>query len=105
MPNHFHGILWINESVGAIHELPLPTEERRSTRRKMLLPLVIGNFKMNSAKRINQILGSQGVPVWQRNYFEHIIRDEAEFSRIRQYICANPLQWEIDQENPIHRQE
>ncbi len=105
MPNHFHGILWINESVGAIHELPLPPDERRSSRRKMLLPLVIGYFKMNSAKRINQILGSQGAPIWQRNYYEHIIRDKRELSRIRQYICANPLQWELDSENPIHHQE
>ena len=120
MPNHFHGILWINKSVGAIHELPLPVDElplpvdelplplldkNRSSRRRMLLPLVIGYFKMNSSKWISQILGSQGAPVWQRNYYEHIIRNEGELSRIRHYIRLNPIQWKIDQENPIHNQE
>jgi hypothetical protein len=73
MPNHFHGIIDIHQTpievipvgvipVAAIHELPL------RERRHMLLPLVVGYFKMNTAKRINAILGSQGVPVWQRNY-------------------------------------
>jgi putative transposase len=90
---------------GRYPQIELPPGERRSHRRKMLIPLVIGYFKMNSAKRINQILGSQGVPVWQRNYYEHIVRDERELSRIRQYICNNPLQWETDQENPFHYQE
>ena len=62
--------------------------------------MVIGYFKMNSSKRINQILGSQGAPVWQRNYYEHIIRDERELNEIRQYIQANPILWENDTENP-----
>jgi len=38
--------------------------------------------------------------VWQRNYYEHIIRDEAELARVRRYIDENPLRWEFDQENP-----
>ena len=38
--------------------------------------------------------------VWQRNYYEHIIRDEAELARVRRYIDENPLQWELDKENP-----
>jgi putative transposase len=99
MPNHFHGILNIHPMpvpVGAIHESPLPERERR----RMTIPLVVGYFKMNSAKRINQILGSEGVPVWQRNYYEHIIRNETEYSRIHLYIEFNPANWGMDDEHP-----
>jgi putative transposase len=42
-----------------------------------------------------------GVPVWQRNYYEHVVRDENELHRIREYIANNPLQWEVDRENPL----
>jgi putative transposase len=40
--------------------------------------------------------------LWQRNYYEHIIRDEDELNRIRQYVRENPLQWESDNENPTN---
>ncbi|MFH2103225.1 MAG: hypothetical protein ABIJ39_07710 [Chloroflexota bacterium] len=100
MPNHFHGIVIINETpVGVIHELPL--RERQKQRRRMTLPLVVGYFKMNTAKRINQILGSDGVPVWQRNYYERIIRDDEEHNRIHLYIEANIDNWATDDENPV----
>ncbi len=97
MPNHIHGIIVIVDSpnVGAIHELPL-----RLHRRRMLIPKIVGYLKMNTAKQINQINDTPGVPVWQRNYYEHIIRDEDELNRIRKYIIENPLQWQLDQENP-----
>ncbi len=38
--------------------------------------------------------------LWQRNYYEHIIRDEGELSRVRRYIAENPLKWALDRENP-----
>ena len=69
----------------------------------MLLPKIIGYFKMNSAKRINHLRDGSGTPVWQRNYHEHVIRSEAELADIREYIQNNPLQWELDKENPITR--
>jgi REP element-mobilizing transposase RayT len=95
MPNHFHGIIFI---VGAIHELPLhelPVQQRR----KMLLPKIIGRFKMNSAKQINQIRNTSGIPVWQRNYYEHIIRNEKSLENIRNYIINNPSKWYYDNYN------
>jgi putative transposase len=97
MPNHFHGIVIINETtgVGVIHELPLHQQRRRMT-----LPLVIGYFKMNSAKRINEILGSPGISIWQRNYYEHILGDDDEYQRIHLYIKANVDNWITDDENP-----
>ena len=66
----------------------------------MTLSKIIGWFKMNTAKRINVIRGSSGISVWQRNYYDHIIRNDADLDRIRTYIVNNPLQWAFDQENP-----
>ena len=107
MPNHFHGIVVINEMPdGVIHELPprnLPRQERRIQRRRMTLPLMIGYFKMNSAKQINKLLNSPGVPIWQRNYYEHIIRNDDDRNRIHQYIEANIDHWEDDVDNPDKR--
>ena len=103
MPNHFHGIIIINDqSVGAIHESPLLREQKVIKRRNMLLAKIIGRFKMKTAKEINLLRMKQGFPVWQRNYYEHIIRDDADLHRIRTYIKNNPLQWAIDEENPVY---
>jgi REP element-mobilizing transposase RayT len=105
MPNHIHGII----TVGAIHELPLqndlpqcnelPQQQNvRIHRRKMLLPKIIGKFKMQSAKQINKIRNTLGIAVWQRNYYKHIIRHENELNRIREYIVNNPLKWKLEKE-------
>ena len=67
----------------------------------MILPLVVGYFKMNSAKQINKFLNSPGIPIWQRNYYEHIIRDDQEHNRIHLYIESNIDNWARDNENPI----
>jgi REP element-mobilizing transposase RayT len=64
----------------------------------MLLPKAIGYFKMNSAKEINQLLNTPGTPVWQKNYYEHITRNEQEYERISRYIESNPLNWIKDEE-------
>jgi len=62
---------------------------------------LIGAFKTVSTKCINQMRNTSGMTVWQRNYYEHIIRDETSMHRIREYIIDNPSQWEFDRENPI----
>ena len=102
MPDHIHGIIKIigdgMPGVGAIHELPLqtqpnPMESIRKQRRKMLLPMIVGYLKMNSAKQINIIRKTPNFPIWQRNYYEHIIRNNIELERIRNYITRNPSKW------------
>ncbi len=95
MPNHLHGLIVIDEDIGAIHELPLPIN-----RRQMLLSKIVGRFKMNSAKEINILLNNQGQPFWQRNYYEHIIRSEQSLERIRDYIVDNQRKWFDDIEYP-----
>lgn len=59
----------------------------------MLLPQIIGYFKMQTAKRINLLRGTPGQPFWQRNYYEHVIRNERELEAISDYIIANPANW------------
>ena len=103
MPNHVHIIFIIDDPeipVGAIHESPLPNESLQpvSSRRRMLLPLAIGYLKMNSARHINLIRNSPNVPVWQRNYYEHIITSEKEYIQIETYIENNPANWANDRE-------
>ena len=88
--------------VAAIHELPLPPlpqdEPYWLKRRRMLLPKIVGYFKMNTAKRINQMRETPGTPVWQRGYYEHVLRTPHELEVARRYIAANPANWRHDSE-------
>jgi len=61
---------------------------------------IIRGFKFATAKRINRVRGTPRRPVWQRNYYEHIIRHDKGLNRIRQYIVDNPRQWHLDRYNP-----
>jgi hypothetical protein len=70
----------------------------------MTVPLVMGYFKMNSAKRINELLHSPGIPVWQRNYYERLVGAVHEpppqgLDRVRRYIRSNPGRWHEEREN------
>jgi len=99
MPNHLHGIIWIvDEQVGATRWVA-PVKGSH-TLEAGSIGAIMAQFKSITAKRINALRGSRGIPVWQRNYFEHIIRDEIEFGKICNYIQDNPLKWQDDQENP-----
>ncbi len=95
MPNHLHGILVIHDN-GRGGSRPAPTPPIKTK------PLggLIGAFKTVSTKHINLLRGTEGIPVWQRNYYEHIIRNEPEMDRITRYIESNPLRWVDDDENP-----
>ncbi|BCX13327.1 MAG: hypothetical protein KatS3mg067_2265 [Thermosynechococcus sp.] len=100
MPNHVHGIVVI---VGAgLKPAPTTTAAPTTTTAPTQhgLPEIIRGFKTFSARRINELRSTPGVPVWQRNYYEHIIRNEESLHRIREYIANNPLKWQLDQENP-----
>ncbi len=95
MPNHLHGILIINDNCkGGSRTAPTETMRRKSLGR------LIGAFKTVSSKQINQIRSTPGHAVWQRNYYEHIIRGEKEMNRIREYIIDNPAKWADDENNP-----
>ena len=93
MPNHVHAVIIIvGAGVGAGLR-PAPTERHP-------LSEIVRAFKSFSARRINELRKTQGIPVWQRNYYEHIIRNTEEHNRIHLYIEANPANWLEDNENP-----
>ena len=98
MPNHFHGILVINECRGTARRAP--TVEQFGKPVSNSIPTIIRSFKSAVTKRINELRNSPGAKIWQRNYYEHIIRNEDELNCIREYITNNPLKWEFDKENP-----
>jgi len=101
MPNHVHLIVWLN-AVGAPLAGALSPTPRAGTSPAPTLGQVVGAFKSIVAtnwRRRNATYGS--ARVWQRNYYERIIRDEDELNRARDYIVLNPLKWEFDRENPL----
>ena len=61
---------------------------------------LVGAFKTVSTKRINIVRGTPGEMLWQRNYYERVIRNDRELNLIREYIEGNPAKWETDEENP-----
>lgn len=64
------------------------------------LPEIVRGFKTFSARRINEHRRTPGTPIWQRNYYEHIVRDTAALRRIRRYIANNPAKWASDRNRP-----
>ncbi|MGC8719442.1 MAG: transposase [Thermodesulforhabdaceae bacterium] len=103
MPNHVHGVLWIVDNVGARHAVPPPPTDHVEQFGKPLpgsIPTIVRAFKSAVTQRINAWRNTPGAPVWQRNYYEHIIRDEYILNTIRQYIIENPLRWHLDRYNP-----
>lgn len=104
MPNHFHGIVAIrgqSERYVGIQS----AEDRKPSPRKPgtqsnSLGAIVQNFKSISTRRINRMHAQPGAPFWQRNYYEHIIRNSISLERIRRYIADNPAQWDIDQLHP-----
>ena len=101
MPNHLHGIIvLLDGGWGTEHRAPTKEYEQFGKPTSNSIPTIIRSFKAITTKNINQIRNSPGLPVWQRNYYEHIIRNEYKMTRIREYIQNNPLKWELDEENP-----
>jgi putative transposase len=60
----------------------------------------LAGFKSSATKHINELRQTPGAPVWQRNYYERIIRNEIEYNRIYEYIIGNPANWNDDENNP-----
>jgi putative transposase len=122
MPNHLHAIVVLtydpcrgeaSQAIGVPGE-PTPADAIRFAGKGVsgdaspLLPAlrrgslgaIVGNFKSVTARRINRLRRTPGMPVWQRNYYEHIVRNEHALNAIRQYITDNPARWAWDTYNP-----
>ena len=76
-----------------------PTFEQFGKPASDSVPSIIRLFKAATNKRINVMRGTLGTPVWQRNYYEHIIPDDGSLNKIREYIVNNKMQWALDREN------
>lgn len=115
MPNHLHGILVVTDmdkgmvvttDTGRGMAMPCPYTTFQS--RKFGQPIsgsistIVGSFKSAVTKQINLLRHAPGTPVWQRNYYEHIIRDDRALHQIRDYIEHNPITWNQDQLHPNH---
>ncbi len=113
MPNHLHGILIINDnetiqSVGAPlvgAQNKVDKTNKAGTRPAPMLGEIVGAFKSITTNEYirgvkqHDWLSFPG-KLWQRNYFERVIRDEDELNRIREYIIYNPVKWAEDEDNP-----
>lgn len=117
MPNHFHGIVHI---VGVYGNTPISRDEKKmaSSRNKGVLQYgkgvlpyaptspsrnigaMVRGFKGAASRRINEIRNTPGVPVWQRNYYEHVIRGDGDYNRIAEYVANNPQRWMEDSLHP-----
>ena len=127
MPNHFHGIIIIHPDPDAISASSLTSYAGRGAvfapnhtsmtggsvaggsmaggetpplRGRPGLGQIVAYFKYQTTKMINQWRNAPGQKVWQRNYYEHIIRNDSSFEQLRHYICHNPQQWITDQLHP-----
>ena len=89
MPNHFHGIFEIMPGRATRRVAP-------TTLASNSVGAIVGQFKSAAGRRINAIRGTPGAPVWQRNYFERIVRGERELEALRDYISENPRKWSSD---------
>jgi len=121
MPNHLHGILIITDNGcgcgfgdgrGTLQRASTKTEtesesgngttiEQFGKPTKNSIPTIVRLFKSTTTKQINQLRQMPMQPLWQRNYHEHVIRNDTELTRIRQYIINNPKKWEEDNMNKL----
>ena len=122
MPNHLHGILLIHPPATAIVGaglvpapdlvpapglMPAQTTARATTRVAPTIGEIVGAFKSITTHKYIQGVKDLAWPgfnkkFWQSNYYEHIIRDQADYERIAGYILDNPKNWNQDEENPQH---
>jgi REP element-mobilizing transposase RayT len=111
MPNHIHCVVWI---VGdGSYRLHPGTWQQDDLRRGGQLPdsmkvtqfetlsNIIGAFKTTAATGINKLRGQIGAPVWQKSFYDRIVRNEQDLELIYRYILHNPIKWEEDRDNPV----
>jgi len=124
MPNHFHGIVVLGDEVNPSCRGDLRSPLLRLKNMKKMaddcrfsnkgdqevaptgprsksIGSIMAGFKSAVTKRVNIVRQTSGLPLWQRNYWDHVVRDEADLNRIREYIHTNPSRWDLDS---LHRE-
>lgn len=107
MPNHFHGILVITGKANDDARIGNPFSATEPTQHDPTLGDIVGPWKSTTTDEyIRGVHELNWEPfyrkLWQRNYWEHIVRDEPDLNRIRRYIIDNPANWESDEYNPTN---
>ena len=110
MPNHFHGIIIRRDAPCGYpisgHPQGKPGHPQGDA---PTLGDIVGAFKSLCVNAWLRVIKTENINArgkfWQNNYYEHVIRNDEEMNRIRQYIIDNPLQWELDRENPTPSKE
>jgi REP element-mobilizing transposase RayT len=97
MPNHLHGIVAIEDVTAAGGDRRSPLHRQGPASRS--LGSFVAGFKSAATRRVHEAQLCSG-PIWQRNYFEHIVRSEKSLNTIRAYTAGNPNNWSTDRENP-----
>lgn len=114
MPNHMHGIIIINDQnirrgvqlnaqsgqKGVFSNAPTNDYYSKISPGRNTLSLIIRTYKA----AVTKLCRGDGIEYfcWQRNYYEHVIRNDSDLYRSRKYIRENPLKWDIDRENPVN---
>ena len=97
MPNHVHGIIAINQitrRMGTACRAPI--SEKFGKPISGSIPTIIRSFKSAVTKKINEYQNTPTKFIWQRNYYDHIIRNDNDLIRTREYVRNNPLKWRYD---------
>ena len=100
MPNHVHGLIVITNGRGTIYRAPTQEQFQKPVAGSILT--IIRTFKAAVTRRIGREHNATGI--WQRNYYEHIIRDQTDLQNKTDYIEANPMLWDEDENNPQYVQ-
>jgi len=106
MPNHIHCILILEGNLnsanhrGTMHRAPTPQFEQFGRPTINSIPTIIRGMKSSVTLRINIIRDTLRKPIWQHNYYEHVIRNDTDLEEIREYIQNNPLKWLEDENHP-----
>jgi putative transposase len=107
MPNHVHGIMIIRQATrpdrrgdACVAPTTADANPRPAGPARGSVGAIVGSLKSAAAQHINGLRGTPGARIWQRGYYERIIRNEGELNRIRQYVAGNPRHWPEDAENP-----
>ncbi len=92
MPNHIHAILILTNQ-----EMYIPQLNKQILMKPKSISSFVSGFKSSVTKEIRYIKQISNFKVWQKGYYDHIIRNEIELEKIREYIHDNPLNWEFDE--------
>ncbi len=98
MPNHVHGLIVIEDNLGGLSSRGFPTQKRHASRTLQAgsLGAIIGQFKVAVTRRARSSQLYSDQRIWQRNYHEHVVRDEESLNSIRRYVIENPARWAED---------